>query len=283
MGSVPPPAWVKPQQITTGPIASIANPDVPYQAPQQTPPQLWAAKLPIVVMASLAMVVVALSPWPRFQVLIWFLNFFAAWFAVQSWGQCVRMFSAAFKMRAALFGSHGSSTPASSSGSPSSSGSSTPIVQHRHTNSGSSLKMHLRGKSAGRSIGSDSELHDQDGEAVVLVTAPEWSSVDWCVASHLPEPKWHHVFVIPNYKEEMDTLTATLDQLASHPWATSYTILLAMEAKEAGAARKAQHLVKAYSHCFQVSVAAFGSCWGGGVGGDTKARVHACKWHCSPC
>lgn len=41
-------------------------------------------------------------------------------------------------------------------------------------------------------------------------------------------PAWHHVFVIPNYKEDLEVLCATLDRLASHRHAPHYTILLAM-------------------------------------------------------
>jgi len=132
----------------------------------------------------------------------------------------------------------------------SSSGSSTPQVHHRHTASVSSLKKHLRGKSTGRSIGSDSELPDQEAEALVLVNT-DWQSVDWSMMQALPEPKWHHVFVIPNFKEDMDTLTATLDCLSRHPYASTYTVVLAMEAKEVGASRKALHLQKQYGGSFQ--------------------------------
>jgi hypothetical protein len=59
-------------------------------------------------------------------------------------------------------------------------------------------------------------------------------------------PAWHHVFVIPNYREDMPVLKATLDRLASHRHAPHYTILLAMESKEAGAEQKAATLQEEY-------------------------------------
>lgn len=59
-------------------------------------------------------------------------------------------------------------------------------------------------------------------------------------------PAWHHVFVIPNYKEDLSVLCATLDRLASHRHASHYTILLAMEEKEAYAEQKAAQLQEQY-------------------------------------
>jgi hypothetical protein len=59
-------------------------------------------------------------------------------------------------------------------------------------------------------------------------------------------PAWHHVFVIPNYKEDLAVLCATLDRLASHRYAPHYTILLAMEEKEANAEQKAAQLQEQY-------------------------------------
>lgn len=48
----------------------------------------------------------------------------------------------------------------------------------------------------------------------------------------------------------MSTLTATLEQLASHTWANTYTILLAMESKEIGAAHKANQLQEQFGCSF---------------------------------
>jgi hypothetical protein len=59
-------------------------------------------------------------------------------------------------------------------------------------------------------------------------------------------PAWHHVFVIPNYKEDLAVLCATLDRLAAHRHASHYTILLAMEEKEAYAEQKAAQLQEQY-------------------------------------
>jgi hypothetical protein len=48
----------------------------------------------------------------------------------------------------------------------------------------------------------------------------------------------------------MSTLTATLDALAGHAWAHTYTIVLAMEAKEVGAAHKAGQLQEQFGCSF---------------------------------
>lgn len=50
--------------------------------------------------------------------------------------------------------------------------------------------------------------------------------------------------------QDISTLNATLEQLASHAWANSYTILLAMESKEVGAAHKAAQLQEQFGCSF---------------------------------
>ncbi|KAI8995789.1 hypothetical protein BC832DRAFT_595932 [Gaertneriomyces semiglobifer] len=67
----------------------------------------------------------------------------------------------------------------------------------------------------------------------------------------LPYDNVLHVIILPNYKENMDTLHETLDVLASHSRAiTQYKICLAMEETEAGADDKAQGLMKHYASQF---------------------------------
>ncbi|EFX04657.1 sphingomyelinase family [Grosmannia clavigera kw1407] len=61
-----------------------------------------------------------------------------------------------------------------------------------------------------------------------------------------------HAIIIPNYKEEMDTLRETLDVLASHPRARSgYDIYLAMEQREPDADVKALSLIKEFAEKFR--------------------------------
>ncbi|KAJ3114859.1 hypothetical protein HDU96_001556 [Phlyctochytrium bullatum] len=60
-----------------------------------------------------------------------------------------------------------------------------------------------------------------------------------------------HVIILPNYKEDMDTLCETLDVLASHNRAVSqYKICLAMEEGESGCQQKAHELIKLYANSF---------------------------------
>lgn len=50
--------------------------------------------------------------------------------------------------------------------------------------------------------------------------------------------------------QDMATLSATLENLACHAWAHTYTILLAMESKEVGAAHKAGQLQEQFGCSF---------------------------------
>jgi hypothetical protein len=50
--------------------------------------------------------------------------------------------------------------------------------------------------------------------------------------------------------QDMATLSATLEALACHAWAHTYTILLAMESKEVGAAHKAGQLQEQFGCSF---------------------------------
>ncbi|KAH7328395.1 glycosyl transferase family group 2-domain-containing protein [Stachybotrys elegans] len=61
-----------------------------------------------------------------------------------------------------------------------------------------------------------------------------------------------HAIIIPNYKEEMDTLRETLDVLASHPLAqSSYDVYLGMEQREVNGESKAQSLVQQFAKKFR--------------------------------
>lgn len=61
-----------------------------------------------------------------------------------------------------------------------------------------------------------------------------------------------HAIVVPNYKEEVDTLRETLDVLASHPQARdSYDIYLAMEQREHNAELKAMSLIQEFVKKFR--------------------------------
>jgi hypothetical protein len=70
----------------------------------------------------------------------------------------------------------------------------------------------------------------------------------------MPLTALNHVFIVPNYMEDIETLSATLSQLASHPTAGSYTIVLAMEAKEAEGLEKVSQLQSAFEGCFKCIV-----------------------------
>ncbi|KAG5754456.1 hypothetical protein H9Q70_002907 [Fusarium xylarioides] len=61
-----------------------------------------------------------------------------------------------------------------------------------------------------------------------------------------------HVIIIPNYKEDVDTLRETLDVLASHPQAHySYDVYLGMEHRESSAETKALELIQEFTKKFR--------------------------------
>ncbi|KAI0512458.1 glycosyl transferase family group 2-domain-containing protein [Xylaria bambusicola] len=61
-----------------------------------------------------------------------------------------------------------------------------------------------------------------------------------------------HAIIIPNYKEEMDTLRETLDVIASHPLARdTYDVYLAMEAREPNVEAKALAIINEFVKKFR--------------------------------
>jgi hypothetical protein len=61
-----------------------------------------------------------------------------------------------------------------------------------------------------------------------------------------------HAIVVPNYKEEVDTLRETLEVLASHPQArATYDIYLGMEQREHNAELKAMNLIQEFVKKFR--------------------------------
>ncbi|MDL1882052.1 glycosyltransferase family 2 protein [Anaerolineae bacterium CFX8] len=86
----------------------------------------------------------------------------------------------------------------------------------------------------------------------------QWEHMDWreCY-DHDASPDalaWddvHHIVIIPNYKEPVEILSRTLDNLAAqYEAAKRLTVVLAMEAAEEGCVEKAESLVAAYRGCF---------------------------------
>ncbi len=86
----------------------------------------------------------------------------------------------------------------------------------------------------------------------------EWEHKDWHAEyerlktrASLPLEKVHHLVIIPNYKEEPETLCRTLDRLAEQSVArTNMTIMLAMESGEENSGEKGELLRQQYEHLF---------------------------------
>lgn len=85
-----------------------------------------------------------------------------------------------------------------------------------------------------------------------------WEKVNWHERYRQDAPPdalaWddvRHIVIVPNYKEPMEILERTLQNLAAQYEACKrMTVVLAMEAAEEGCVEKAETLVAAYSHCF---------------------------------
>ncbi len=85
-----------------------------------------------------------------------------------------------------------------------------------------------------------------------------WHRKDWQqeylrlrTDTSLPLEAVHHVVIIPNYKEEIDTLRTTLDRLAEQPNALdSVTVVLAMESGDPEAVIKGEVLHEEYHRLF---------------------------------
>lgn len=85
-----------------------------------------------------------------------------------------------------------------------------------------------------------------------------WRKKDWQkeyrrlrTETSLPLESVHHIIIIPNYKEEINTLRTTLDRLAEQPNALdALTIVLAMEAGDPDAQSKSEILRAEYGQLF---------------------------------
>ena len=86
----------------------------------------------------------------------------------------------------------------------------------------------------------------------------QWEKMDWCsYYEQTASPDalaWEdvrHVVIVPNYKESVEVLSRTLENLARQYQAHErMVVVLAMEAAEPGCVEKAEPLLAAYQHCF---------------------------------
>ncbi len=86
----------------------------------------------------------------------------------------------------------------------------------------------------------------------------EWEVMDWRAEyerrrtpDSLPLDRVHHLVIIPNYKEDPQTLARSLERLAIQPDAAqNVSVMLAMEAGEDGAGDKGEALRQQFAACF---------------------------------
>jgi hypothetical protein len=110
-----------------------------------------------------------------------------------------------------------------------------------------------------------------------------WRRTDWRArfatwsAAHSCEPwGWpRHAVIIPNYQEPEDGLRRTLDSLAAQDNAEQLIVVLAMEAREAGAERKAARLLLDYRGRFGEMFASYHPA---GLPGETPGKGSNEAW-----
>ncbi|KAJ3395456.1 hypothetical protein CcCBS67573_g10125 [Chytriomyces confervae] len=137
-------------------------------------------------------------------------------------------------------------------------------VSHSHTDWTAKLKQELQ------LGGSDQTGADHTGSESVGLSMTD--------ASMLGNKgfKLIHVIVIPNYKEDFDSLVDSLSVLASHSMAvTSYKVCLAMEAAEEGSEEKAQRLIRMFKHRFHAMICTVHSLVPGETRGKSSNVRHA--------
>ncbi|GKZ67738.1 hypothetical protein AnigIFM50267_002226 [Aspergillus niger] len=102
-----------------------------------------------------------------------------------------------------------------------------------------------------RRIGSNASKLDTTGDTLLDFSTLQGSANEQI----LPDSRGIdiiHAIIVPNYREDVDTLRTTLSVLASHPHARfHYEIYLAMEEKETNAVEKAMKLAATFDAAFR--------------------------------
>lgn len=194
---------------------------LPPAVPRQREPYLYPFKLPLVALTLTSLATVALSPFPRYQGLLWMLVFFSSCSLMSVTCQAIRMISTVRKYHHlyAKNAAH-SSTSASSSlnGSVASSPSSTSlstvggkdamsctkVVVIEPSRPGHKKALRSKGHHRSNNVSMDAtgDCCDQLESVALVINCEDWSDssgsgTDWVAGP----PRWNHVFVIPNFKE----------------------------------------------------------------------------------
>ncbi|KAF4581158.1 sphingomyelinase family [Ophiocordyceps camponoti-floridani] len=130
-------------------------------------------------------------------------------------------------------------------------------LSRTHGRSYETLRLGLRRRGSSTSISSsetltsDSLTSDSNGFSSTNSEASDEPDM-YTDATDVSDDSVIHAIVIPNYKEELDTLKETLDVLASHPRAQfSYDIYLGMEQREVDGESKALSLIQEFVKKFR--------------------------------
>ncbi|RCI15446.1 hypothetical protein L249_3428 [Ophiocordyceps polyrhachis-furcata BCC 54312] len=120
------------------------------------------------------------------------------------------------------------------------------------------LKIGLRRRGSSTSVSSsetltsDSLMSESNGCSSATSEASDLEPEMYTDGTYVSEDSVIHAIIIPNYKEELDTLKETLDVLASHPRAQfSYDIYLGMEQREVNGESKALSLIQEFVKKFR--------------------------------
>jgi hypothetical protein len=218
-------------RLPLGAAAGAGSDWLPPTMPRQREPFLYPFKMPLAVSTISALVIVALSPWPRYQWTLWVLVGFVTCSLFGVIGQAIRMVTVVSRYRRLyVCGGHASAWASACSAGPLGGLGATGVVASSFGAAGGAAavvgkdvgvpgakvviveaplrpghKKALRAKGHRSNVSLDAidGCCDQSGEAVSLVIdCEDWSDSsgsgsDWAAGP----PRWNHVFVIPNYKE----------------------------------------------------------------------------------
>lgn len=205
----------------------------PQSIPRQREPYLYPYKLPLVALTLTSLLSVLLSPWPRYQWLLWMLVFFSSCSLLSVVCQAIRMVNVVRRYRAlycsgapsstssgggaaqgsAAHSGGGGSIACSMASSPSSTSlstcvgggkdASTKMVVLEPSRPGHKKALRSKGhRSTNVSMDATGDCCDQLESVALVINCEDWSDssgsgTDWAAGP----PRWNHVFVIPNYKE----------------------------------------------------------------------------------
>ncbi|TLS26768.1 hypothetical protein PpBr36_05417 [Pyricularia pennisetigena] len=126
------------------------------------------------------------------------------------------------------------------------------VARVAHNKSLKDFKFSHRRRGSSTSLSSSETLTSSRASSTSCSEAGDLDMSDYTVDADVATSHVLHAIIIPNYKEETDTLRETLEVLASHPQARdTYDVYLGMEQRESNAELKAMGLIQEFIKKFR--------------------------------